>query len=114
MGLPAGRVAFDPGDRRWREVLDLGAALISAWLRPAQAKPGDTPVDEISQRRTILETTERLIGGKAALWMLPAYDPGGSDSPPGAFINRSPSIAFRIHWVGTANAPGRESLPPGS
>ncbi len=71
MGLPAGRESLDPGDQRWREVLDLGVALISAWLRPAKATPGDTPANEISQRRTILETTERLIGGKASLWLLP-------------------------------------------
>ena len=114
MGLPAGRAALDPGDRRWREVLDLGAALISTWLRPADAKPGDTPADEISQRRTILETTERLIGGKAALWMLPAYDPGGSDSLPGALAVPTQWMRKAMDGLRLMKAPGGESLPPGS
>ncbi len=92
MGLPAGREALDPEDRRWREVLDLGVALISAWLRPAKATPGDTPANEISQRRTILETTERLIGGKASLWLLPFNDPGSIADLPG-------SLAIPTEWM---------------
>jgi GAF domain-containing protein len=66
--LPTGGDDRDPGDLRWRQVLNLGAALISASPTTTDGQAGA----QSAQRRLILDLAERLTGAQATLWLAPA------------------------------------------